>query len=98
MRVSRSLRKDTKIKFELFKKNSGDSLAEAVKKSVRRYFRELENQPTTDFYAMVLKQVERPLLEETMAYTEHNQSAASKILGLNRGTLRTKLKQHKLLD
>ena len=69
-----------------------------VTKSVRNYFAELEGQPTTDFYSMVLQQIELPLLIETMQYTNQNQTLASKILGLNRGTLRTKLRQYKLID
>ena len=46
---------------------------------------------------MVLKEVEQPLLEIVMKECNHNQSKASKVLGINRGTLRTKLKEYKLL-
>ena len=74
------------------------SLNEAVAKSVRRYFKELGDQTTTDFYSLVLEQIEVPLLRETMAYTNQNQSRASRILGLNRGTLRTKLRHYNLID
>ncbi len=81
-----------------FSEKSGNSLSEAVTKSVRRYFEELEEQPTTDFYSMVLEQVEIPLLRETMSYTHQNQSQASKVLGLSRGTLRSKLRQYDLFD
>ena len=44
-----------------------------------------------------LKEVELPLLEIVMKQCDDNQSKASKILGINRGTLRTKLKEHNLL-
>ena len=42
-------------------------------------------------------EVEAPLLEEVMAYTRNNQTKASIMLGLNRGTLRKKLKQYGLI-
>ncbi len=46
---------------------------------------------------MVLSEVEAPLLEVVMDYANHNQTKASQLLGLNRGTLRKKLKQYGLL-
>jgi Fis family transcriptional regulator len=46
---------------------------------------------------MVMAQVEEPLLTAVMSYTRGNQSKASEMLGLNRGTLRKKLREHKLL-
>lgn len=46
---------------------------------------------------MVLSEIEAPLFESVMAYTKDNQTKASEVLGLNRGTLRKKLKQYGLL-
>ncbi|MEH6591071.1 MAG: DNA-binding transcriptional regulator Fis [Halioglobus sp.] len=76
----------------------GDSLRDAVAIAVRNYLKELDGQMTTDVYDMVLAEVEAPLLEEIMEYTRNNQTRASIMLGLNRGTLRKKLKQYKLID
>jgi Fis family transcriptional regulator len=76
----------------------GDSLREAVAIAVRNYLKELDGQMTTDVYPMVLAEIEAPLLEEIMEYTRNNQTRASIMLGLNRGTLRKKLKQYKLID
>ena len=73
------------------------SLREAVTASVRQYLEELDGQMSTDVYQMVLAEIEAPLLEEIMAYTRNNQTKASIMLGLNRGTLRKKLKQYGLL-
>jgi Fis family transcriptional regulator, factor for inversion stimulation protein len=73
------------------------SLRDAVTTSVRQYLGELDGQLSTDVYQMVLAEVEAPLLEEIMAYTRNNQTKASIMLGLNRGTLRKKLKQYKLI-
>ena len=75
----------------------GKQLGHQVSKSMRKFFRELDGENPTDIYSMVLKEVELPLLEIVMKECKDNQSKASKILGINRGTLRTKLKEHKLL-
>ena len=75
----------------------GKQLGHQVSKSMRKYFQELDGEKPTDVYNMVLKEVELPLLEIVMKECNENQSKASKILGMNRGTLRSKLKEHKLL-
>ena len=72
-------------------------LRDAVTLTVRTYLRELDGQISTDVYQMVLAEVEAPLLKEIMAYTRNNQTKASIMLGLNRGTLRKKLKQYGLI-
>ncbi len=77
---------------------STPSLRDAVTTAVRAYLDELDGQLSTDVYNMVLAEVEAPLLEEIMAYTRNNQTKASLMLGLNRGTLRKKLKQYELIS
>ena len=77
--------------------NETTNLRDAVTASVRKYLEELDGQLSTDVYQMVLAEIEAPLLEEIMAYTRNNQTKASIMLGLNRGTLRKKLKQYKLI-
>lgn len=74
------------------------SLRDSVTIAVRHYLKELDGQMSTDVYQMVLAEIEAPLLEEIMAYTRNNQTKASIMLGLNRGTLRKKLKQYNLID
>ena len=74
------------------------SLRAAVTESVRKYLAELDGQMSTDVYQMVLAEIEEPLLVEIMAYTRNNQTRASLMLGLNRGTLRKKLKQYRLIS
>jgi|TARA_B110000263_G_C15145504_1_gene435339 Fis family transcriptional regulator len=76
---------------------SESTLRKAVEKALRRYFQHLEDEPVTNLYQMVISEVEAPLLEAVMRYTGNNQSKASIMLGLNRGTLRSKLKQFNLL-
>ena len=73
------------------------SLRDCVEKAVNNYFQHLDGQDVTSVYDMVLAEVEAPMLEVVMKYTRHNQTKAATILGLNRGTLRKKLKQYGLL-
>ncbi len=73
------------------------SLRENVAIAVKNYFDQLDGQDVTDVYEMVLSEVEAPLLEKVMSYTRNNQTRASQLLGLNRGTLRKKLKKYGLL-
>ncbi|MFK0570961.1 DNA-binding transcriptional regulator Fis [Endozoicomonas sp.] len=73
------------------------TLRDSVEKSMNNYFAHLDGQDVTDVYQMVLSEVEAPLLETVMAYVKGNQTRAATLLGLNRGTLRKKLKQYGLL-
>ncbi|MDZ7923462.1 MAG: DNA-binding transcriptional regulator Fis [Marinagarivorans sp.] len=73
------------------------SLRDYVEQAVTNYFQNLEGQEVTDVYEMVLTEVEAPLLEVVMKYCRHNQTKAAEVLGVNRGTLRKKLKQYGLL-
>lgn len=73
-------------------------LRESVRRAIDNYFNHLEGQNTQGVYQMVLTEVEAPLLESVMGYTGNNQSKAALVLGINRGTLRTKLKQYGLIE
>ena len=73
------------------------SLRDHVAEAMLRYFQDLDGQDTRDLYDIVMAEVEPPLLEAAMKYTRQNQSRAAELLGLNRGTLRKKLKQYNLL-
>ena len=74
-----------------------ETLRDSVERSLRNYFDNLDGQPVSDVYNMVLSEIEAPLLETVMKYTRDNQTKASIVLGLNRGTLRKKLKQYGML-
>lgn len=73
------------------------TLKECVHKAVDKFFDHLDGQPAADLYDMVMAEVEEPLLQVVMKHARDNQSRAAEILGLNRGTLRKKLKQYNLL-
>jgi len=69
-------------------------LHEAVKLSLRNYFAQLNGEDVTDLYELVLAEVEAPMLDIVMQYTRGNQTRAATLLGINRGTLRKKLKKY----
>jgi len=73
------------------------SIDEAVTRSLEKYFRDLDGTPPNSIYDMVLRAVERPMLEVVMRQASGNQLRASEMLGINRNTLRKKLQQHGLL-
>ena len=62
------------------------------------YFRNLNGHKAGDLYGLVLSEVELPLLRTVLEHTEGNQSQAAEILGINRATLRKKLKHYQLLN
>ncbi|SFX66878.1 Fis family transcriptional regulator, factor for inversion stimulation protein [Marinospirillum alkaliphilum DSM 21637] len=84
-------------KATLHKSEQDRPLRESVNRALDNYFAQLEGQPVNNLYDLVLSEVEAPLLEAVMRYTENNQTRASSLLGLNRGTLRKKLKQYDLI-
>jgi Fis family transcriptional regulator len=65
--------------------------------ALRGYFASLNGHKPCDLYQLVMTEVEKPLLRSVLDFTNGNQSAAAEILGLNRGTLRHKLKSYHLL-
>lgn len=69
-------------------------LRDSVKQAVNKYLSTLDGQDIEDLYEMVLSEIEAPLLEEVMTYVRGNQTRASVLMGLNRGTLRKKLKKY----
>ena len=76
---------------------SQQSLRYSVAEAMQRYFHDLDGQNTTGLYELVMNEVEPPLLAAAMHYTRQNQTRTAEILGVNRGTLRKKLKQYNLL-
>lgn len=73
------------------------TLKAQVEQVLGDYFAVLEGESPCDLYEVVMREVELPLLSSVMSYAEHNQSRAAQMLGLSRGTLRKKLKDHGLL-
>ncbi len=74
-----------------------NEVAACVRRSLNRYFKDLDGEEPNDIYDMVVKAVEKPLLVFIMDRAEGNQSRAAELLGINRNTLRKKLNEHGLL-
>ena len=73
------------------------SLSETVRRVLQEYLETLGDNEASNVNRIVLDEVERPMLEIMMRYTHGNQSRAAQCMGINRATLRTKLKRHNLL-
>ena len=69
-----------------------------VQKTLQSFFSELDGQAPADLYNMVMEEVEAPLFREVMKQARDNQTRAAEMLGINRGTLRKKLRQYGLID
>lgn len=76
---------------------SNKNIDEVVRDSLETYFRDLNGTEPDNMHDMLVRLVEKPLLEIVMHQADNNQSRAAEWLGLNRNTLRKKLLDHKLL-
>ena len=75
---------------------SNHPLQACVQAMLNSYFKDLDGHPPGNLFDLVMDEVERPLLDAVLHHTRGNQSKASELLGLNRGTLRKKLRKHGL--
>ena len=71
-------------------------IAECVRKALETYFKDLDGERPRTVYDMVLKNVEKPMIEVVLDHAEGNQTVAAKWLGINRNTLRKKIEQLKI--
>lgn len=71
-------------------------LREHTEVVLHAYFEKLNGHRPARLYELVLREVEEPLLRAVLSYSDGNQSKAATILGINRGTLRKKLRLHGL--
>ncbi len=74
-------------------KNDGE-MARLVKRAIDGYFKDLDGEKASGVYDMVINCVEKPLLESVLTRVRGNQTHAAQMLGLNRNTLRKKMKSH----
>ena len=73
-----------------------NDLADNIESILDKYFNDVAGESPNNLYDLILANVEKPLLLYVMHYAEGNQSKAAEILGLNRNTLRKKLKNHNI--
>ena len=71
-----------------------NEMARMVRKAIDGYFRDLDGEKAGGVYNMVISCVEKPLIESVLHRVKGNQTHAAKMLGINRNTLRTKMKVH----
>lgn len=69
-------------------------ISDCVRRTLNRYFRDLDGETPHAIYDMVLACVEKPMLEVVMKQAEGNQTVAAEMLGISRSTLRRKLAEH----
>ncbi|MFM7973335.1 MAG: helix-turn-helix domain-containing protein [Betaproteobacteria bacterium] len=69
---------------------------DCVRRALEQYFRDLGEQEPAGLHELMVRSMERPLLEQVMARAQGNQSQAAQWLGINRNTLRRKLLEHGL--
>jgi len=76
---------------------SKKQIEECIRTSLDSYFQDLRGAEPDRMYDMLVRVVEKPMLEVVMRHAAQNQSRAAEWLGLNRNTLRKKLVEHKLI-
>ncbi|KKB65170.1 Fis family transcriptional regulator [Robbsia andropogonis] len=76
---------------------SRHNIERCVRESLDEYFRDLDGSNPNEIYDMILSCVEKPMLEVVLERASGNQSLAAEYLGINRNTLRKKLKDHGLI-
>jgi Fis family transcriptional regulator, factor for inversion stimulation protein len=70
-----------------------NELGDAVRRSLERYFKDLDGETPSTIYDMVLRIIEKPMIETVLRHAEGNQTSAAEMLGINRNTLRKKMQQ-----
>ena len=70
-----------------------NELSDCVKRSLERYFKDMDGEKPTSIYEMVLKNIEKPMIETVLGKASGNQSLAAEMLGVTRNTLRKKMQQ-----
>ncbi len=75
-----------------------NEIAACIRRSLNRYFKDLDGETPSEIYNMVVSAVEKPLLVCILDRAEGNQTRAADMLGINRNTLRKKMREHGLFD
>lgn len=75
---------------------SSEPLRVCVRNALDNYFVHLDGHDTSGLHRLVVGEVEGPLFEAVLEHTNGNQSKAAEMLGINRSTLRKKLREYNL--
>ncbi|MDR2451802.1 MAG: Fis family transcriptional regulator [Candidatus Accumulibacter sp.] len=77
--------------------NKANDISACIQGALEAYFHDLDGERPSNIYGMVLKSVERPMLEVTLRQAGGNQTLAAEMLGINRNTLRRKINEYRLM-
>ncbi len=88
-------KREHNLKSDTHNKNS--TLQQSVISALTQYIADLDGEVPCNLYDKVIGEVEKPLFDTVMNHCDHNQSKAASCLGINRGTLRKKLKQYQII-
>jgi Fis family transcriptional regulator len=72
------------------------SLQQSVEHAIREYLSDLDGEIPHNLFQTVISEIEQPLLQTVMKYCNNNQCKTASYLGINRGTLRKKLKHYQI--
>ena len=72
------------------------TLQQSVELAIRDYLADLDGEIPCNLFDTVIAEIEQPMLQTVLQHCNHNQSKTATYLGINRGTLRKKLKQYDL--
>ena len=73
-----------------------NEIVSCIRKAIGGYLNDLDGEKTGNLYSMVIQSVEKPLIEIAIQHTKGNQTQAAELLGINRNTLRQKMKQFQI--
>ena len=90
MRSSRSIMRLVRVA----KKKNTSQLQQSVEEAIRRYLDDLDGELPCNLFDTVISEIEQPMLKTVLRHYDNNQSKTASCLGINRGTLRKKLKQY----
>ena len=79
-------------------KNNNGTLRETVETALTDYIKDLDGEDPCNLYDKIIAEIEKPLFTTVMDHCAQNQSKAASCLGINRGTLRKKLKQYEIIQ
>ncbi len=77
------------------KKQTG-TLQQSVEQAIKKYLKDLDGEMPCNLFDTVISEIEQPMLQTVLTHCNHNQSKTASYLGINRGTLRKKLKQYRI--
>ena len=78
------------------KERRTESISNCVESALNNYFEDMDGHEPNDLYELVLSQAEEPLFQVVLKQTQGNITRAAEMLGINRATLRKKLRKYEL--